>query len=108
MKLNISKEAVGKFVKGGLNIAVGLLVLGLPSLTRENVTVVARPTSEAKYSDAVQAIMNSFMLDSYKKEMIRVLKQDGNSEYYRAVIMTISSDMLDSYKRDIIKELSEK
>ena len=108
MKLNISKEAVGKIVRGGLNIAVGLLVLALPSLTRESVTVVARPASEAKYSDAVQAIMNSAMLDSYKREIVGLLKQDGDSEYYRTVIMTISSDMLDSYKRDVIKELSEK
>lgn len=108
MKLNISKGAVGKITRGGLNLAVGLLVLALPSLTRESVTVVARPASEAKYSDAVQAIMNSAMLDSYKREMIRVLKRDGDSEYYRAVIMTINSEMLDSYKRDILKELSEK
>ena len=108
MELNISKEAVGKFIKGGLNIALGLLVLGLPSLTRESATITTRPIREVKYSDAVQAIMRSFMLDSYKKEMIGLLKQDGDSEYYRAVITTISSDMLDSYKRDVIKELSEK
>ena len=108
MKLNISKEAVGKFVKGGANIALGLLVLGLPSLTRESVTVTTRHISEAKYSDAVQATMNSAMLDSYKREIVGLLKQYGDSEYYRTVIMTISSDMLDRYKRDVIKELSEK
>lgn len=61
----------------------------------------------ANYSKAVEAIVESNMLDSYKRDVMEMLKRDGDSDYYKAVISIVNSDMLDSYKRDMIETMSE-
>lgn len=63
---------------------------------------------EATYSDAVETILGSTMLDSRKIEAIDVVERDRDSEYYRSVIMTVKSSMLDSRKIEAIKKFSEK
>lgn len=107
-KFNISTETVGKVIKGGLNVAVGLLVLTWPSLIERSVTVMAQPACDVKYSDAVRVIMNSIMLSSYKEEALGILKRDGDAEYYKSVIMVIESNSLSSTKMDMMRKLSEK
>ena len=65
-----------------------------------------RKTREpANYGEAVKAIVNSDMLDSYKKEIMGMLSAYGRQEYYEAVIDIVNSDMLDSYKKEMIEQL---
>lgn len=61
----------------------------------------------ASYSKAVKAIVDSDMLDSYKRDVMEILKRDGDSDYYKAVISIVNGSMLDSYKRDMVESLSE-
>lgn len=93
-------HTIGKYVKAGCKFAAyGLLtVLSCSSITDEIVG----------YSDAVDAIINSDMLGSYKREAVDALLKDQDNEFYKAVIHIVNSDMLGSYKLDSIKRLCEK
>ena len=61
----------------------------------------------ASYGEAVKAIVHSDMLDSYKRDVVGLLKTNGDVEYYESVISIVNSNMLDSYKKEMVKTLSE-
>lgn len=105
---NIPKEQIGKIVKGGCKILLAAFAIALPSLIRENAKTVSYCVGEAKYSDAVNAILNSSMFDSSKTRAMELLKRDADSEYYKSVILAVNSEMFDSTKVQTIKMLSEK
>jgi hypothetical protein len=107
-KINISTEQIGKIVKGGCKLALAAFALALPSLIRENAKTVSYCIGEAKYSDAVNAILNSSMFDSSKTQAMELLKREADSEYYKSVIMAVNSDMFDSTKINTIRMISEK
>lgn len=107
-KLNITKEQVGQFVKTGLKLALGALVVSKTYFTRENVATVKCYIGEANYSDAVDAILSSSMFDSSKTKALDLLKRDGDAGYCKSVISTVNSSVFDSSKVQTIKTLSEK
>lgn len=106
-KLNVNWEPVGKFAKTTLEIVVyGALALASIKYS-ESITKSLNVDTRDTYGDAVEAIMDSGMLSSYKTEVIAMLKRNGTADYYRSVIRVIEDDsMLSSYKIDMVKTLS--
>lgn len=106
----IDWKDVGEKVSGFAIRVFELALIGsffLPS-RKSNVYVTTNCGSvPASYSGAAKAILESSMLDSYKRDVMEVLKPDGDAEYYKTVISIVNSSMLDSYKRDTIENLSE-
>lgn len=109
MRINISKEAVGRVVKAaGKCFVVGALAMLAPRFTtNRTVEDVTYYVGEVGYSDTVNVILNSSMLDYRKTEAITLLKRDGDSEYYKTVVSAVNSDMLDYRKLEIIRMLSK-
>lgn len=102
-------ESIGK---GVLSVCTGLAygaVLAVACGSKITIThkKIVNGVGDVNLSDAVDAIMNSDMFDSYKLDAVELLKTDGDSGYYKSVISAINSDMYDSYKIDVIKKLSE-
>ena len=108
MSINITGEQVGRIVKYGSKLVLGALVLRLLYSKNGEVVVVKDEDHEATYSDAVEAILHSAMLDSRKIEAIDIVERDQDNEYYKSIIMAVKSTMLDSRKIETIKKLSEK
>ena len=57
------------------------------------------------YSDAIDAITCSDMMDTYKRDALKLIKQNKSSNFYKSVVSIISSTMMDTYKIDAIKDL---
>ena len=100
----ISWEPVGKAAKkvgetlvAGLVVGVPVVLLGMADAKCNN--------QPATYSGAVDAIMHSDMLGSYKREAVALLKPDAGAEVYKSVISIVKSDALGSYKVDMIERL---
>ena len=108
MSINITGEQVGRIVKYGSKLVLGALALRLLYSKNGEVIVVKDEDHEATYSDAVEAILHSAMLDSRKIEAIDIVERDKDSEYYKSVIMAVKSTMLDSRKIETIKKFSVK
>lgn len=102
-------HTIGKYVKTGCKFAAyGLVtVLSYSSITDEILRKI-RYAGDIGYSDTVDAIMNSDMLGSYKREAVDTLLKDQDNEFYKAVVHIVNSDMMGSYKLDSIKRLCEK
>ena len=104
-RINVTKEQVELAVKYGCKlILVGLAFKSLWN-KRGDTLAVESCGHATGYSDAVDAILNSSMLDSSKRTVIGMLKHDEDLEYYKSVIMTINSNMFDSEKIRIIEKL---
>ena len=108
MSINMNKEQVGKIILGtGKVVLYGLSCLALIIPHVENsVSAVKDLTVKADYSGAIKAIMNSNMLDSYKKNLVEVIQKNQNEDYYKSVIEVINSNMLDSYKLETINKIT--
>ena len=98
---NIKNFAIGagNKIKNGVTLLVNELANNSNILKEQN-------NEPADYYKAVEAIVQSDMLDSYKQEMVKTLKQNANSSYYEAVISIINSDMLDSQIVKMVKTIS--
>ena len=60
------------------------------------------------YADAVNAIMDSNMFDSDKREAISALKTTANPNFYSSIVRIASDDtMFGSSKVELIRHLSE-
>ena len=106
--LHVNWKTVGGCTKAlGKGIAYGALLI-LACGTKIKIERTYNSCNPVGYYDAVNSIMESNMLDSYKREIVEMIKPDSNSDYYNSVISVLESNMLDSYKRDTIKTLSEK
>lgn len=109
-KINITKEKVGGAVKATGRFAIyGLSCLALILPHVENsIDAVKRCIVKANYSDTIKVIVNSNMLDSYKKEVINMVEKDKDEEYYKAIVEVVNSNMLGSYTVEAIKKICEK
>ena len=67
-----------------------------------------RNGTDPGYRDAIDAIVESGMLDSTKEEVAEVLKRNECAEYYRSVISIVNGGMMDSTKLNMIERLNEK
>lgn len=107
MKFKITKETVGNVVKiGGTAVLYGLASM-VSKISINDVIDHIRYSGNVSYSDAINAIMDSDMLGSYKKEAMALVKRAGDVEYYKAIIKIVKSDMLGSYKIEAITNLSK-
>lgn len=108
MNVKLNKEQVGKIIIGtGKVVICGLSCLALIIPHVENsISAVKRLTVKATYGGAVEAIMNSSMLSSYKQESIEALQKDRDADYYKSVIEIVNSSMLGSYKVETIKKIN--
>jgi hypothetical protein len=99
-------KKVGDFAVSVFELA---FICGLVLPSRKNNVYVTKNYGSvtADYNGAVRAIVKSNMLDSYKTDVMEMLKRNGNAGYYEAVIDIVNGDMLDSYKTDMIEALSE-
>lgn len=107
MAININKEQVCKIIVGtGKVIICGLSSLALiaPHIEK-SVGAVKRLTVKADYSGAIEAIMNSDMLGSYKRDAAEAVQKDKDASYYKSVIEVVNSNMLGSYKVETIKKI---
>jgi hypothetical protein len=104
----MNKDQVGRIIIGtGKAILCGLSCLALIVPHVDNsVSAVKRLTVEASYSGAIKAIMESNMLDSYKKIAVDVLLKNQDEDYYKAVIEVVNSNMLDRYKVETIEKIT--
>lgn len=100
----------GKACKNVCNFVVTTFTFGLTYMfmfsSPRNESRVTDDYIAAGYSTAAKAIVESDMLDHYKRDTMKILKRCGDSEYYKAVISIVNSDMADHYIRDIIGSLS--
>ena len=108
MKINVTKEQVEKILINGGKLALSALAIGVASLIKERATNVQYQFDSITFSDAVNAILASDMLDSRKTEAIELLERGESTDYYQAIISVIHSDMFDSRKIENIKMISEK
>lgn len=103
--MKINKEHVVKVAKGLGKLIVYGAVCAL-YLGHNNSKTEIYYHGPVGYSEVVQAIVESNMLDSYKREALELLSKDRDEVYYESMISVINSNMLDSYKIDAIKTLS--
>lgn len=105
--MKIDKESLKKFAIGAGKIFIfGSLTLLTMKFKTENqhIYYVERTDCE-DYNDAVDAIIESDMLDRYKNDALGMVKRNMDKEYYRAVASIARGDALDSYKVSMIKNL---
>jgi hypothetical protein len=110
MSIKLNKDQVGRIIIGtGKAILCGLSCLALIVPHVDNsISAMKRLTVEASYSGAIKAIMDSNMLDSYKKIAVDVLLKNQDEDYYKAVIEVVNSNMLDRYKVETIEKITTK
>lgn len=96
----------------GIKLALGMMVYGICSYISNNCGYCNHSErdrhyshSNATYSDAVNAIVNSDMFDAYKQEAISYVKKNQRADYYDGVIHIANSTMFDHYKSDAIRDL---
>lgn len=108
MSIKIGKEQVGRIIVGtGKVLVCGLSCLALIVPHVENsIHAVKRLTAKADYSGAIEAIINSDMMSSYKQDAIEAVQKNQEATYYKSVIEVINSNMLSSYKVETIKKIS--
>ena len=110
-KFRLSDEQlhnIGEGVKAGGRLAFYLLAAALScSSVTDEIKRKIRYSGDVSYSDAVNAIMDSNMLSSYKQEAVAALAKDRDKEFYKAVIHVVNSDMMGSYKGDAIKNMCD-
>lgn len=108
MSVKIDKEQVGKIIMGtGKVIICGLSSLALIAPhVEKGVGAMKRLMVKADYGGAVEAIMNSDMLGSYKRDAVEAVQKDKDAGYYKSVIEVVNSNMLGSYKVETIKKIS--
>lgn len=81
------------------------LALALSHVVSEMVRNNCNPNS-VTYNDAVEAIMDSYMASSYKREAVAALKRVESEDYYKAVIAVTNSWMAGSEQVETIRQMS--
>lgn len=107
MRFKITKESVGKAIKIGGMVGLYGLASMASKVSINDVIDHFRYSGDVSYSDAVNAIMESDMFDSYKKEAMKLVKKDSTIEYYKTVVTIVRSNMFSSYKLEAIANLNE-
>lgn len=107
MNISINKDKVMKYAKKGCEIAVYVGGIVLSYVSVRDVVDAVKYSGEVDYGDAVDAIMSSDMMSSYKEQAVTMLKKDADSQFYKAIIRVVKSDMMSSYKCDTIRKMCE-
>lgn len=111
-KLNLSIDKkkldnIGKIAKKSCEIVGYAAGVVLSYVSVRDVLDTIKYSGEVKYSDAVDAIMSSDMLSSYKEKAVVTIPKGEDSQFYKAIIRVAKSDMMSSYKCDTIKKMCE-
>jgi hypothetical protein len=103
----ITKGAIGGAVKVICKVVLyGSAIANCSNLT-DNIIDKVRYSRNVKYSDAIDVIVNSNMLDNYKNEALGLVKKNEDTEYYKAIIKIVKSDMLGSNRLVAIANLNK-
>ena len=102
-----AEKVAGYFVTGCKVVVpfIGMTLIG--KMSEINTTNSNKFYRYADYGDAVEAVIESDLIGSYKKEIIDMLDKNGTIEYYRSVITIINSDLIGSYKKEMIANLTK-
>lgn len=101
----MANENVKQFAKSFCNLVVFGALMVLPRVLHVECVLGEHERKRVGYYDAVQAIMETGMFASDKREMISVMKQNASEGYYKAVISIAKSSMFASDKIETIKTL---
>lgn len=104
LKLNVSRETVGRIIKGVSNVAVFAAMIGLPNLVKRDAKEMMPVNKIVEYDDVIGAIMNSSMLGSDKVKAANIVKH-ANRDIHRAAIQVIESNLLSSDKLKVIERI---
>lgn len=98
---------IGNFAKESCEVIAPIVGLMLASKLTNAAVDVSNFNRKVGYSDAVEAITNSFMCSDDKAKAVSTLRRDGNSEFYKAVINITDSFMCSDDKLKAIQNMSE-
>lgn len=104
-KFNIDTKKIGNVIKTGGSLVLYAAVVMLPYVSSKDVFNKIRYSGNVKYSDAINAILNSSMYSSDKGKLTSILPKDANADLYRAVIQVANSDIFSSDKVKMIKDI---
>lgn len=102
----LNVKPIGNFVKGVCKVIGYGALLALACGVK--IEYEHHESGAAKYSDAVDAIVNSNMWSSDKAAAIAALDRDANEDLYKAVIHVAKGTMWSADKVDMIKKLCKK
>ena len=107
--MTIDKDTIKKIAIGvGKVFAYGSLTLLSMKLSKEAKDIYYGEFVDCEgYSDAVDAIIESDMLDCYKRDALTMVKRNMDANYYKAVAAVANGDALDCYKVEMIQNLYE-
>ena len=95
---------------GGIiaTIVVGNVLSHCRSINTETTDSEPKTDDRTSYSDAVNAIMNTEMLSTWKQEMINAISTDMSEDIYNPIICIAQDEhMLNAVKRDTVLKICE-
>ena len=95
---------------GGIiaTIVVGNVLSHCRSINTETTDSEPKTDDYTSYSDAVNAIMNTEMLSTWKQEMINAISTDMSEDIYKAIVCIARDEhMLNAVKRDTVLKICE-
>lgn len=101
----MTNENVKQFAKNLCSFAVFGALMVLPRVLHVEYVTGEHEHKGVGYYDAVQAIMETGMFASDKREMVSVMKQNASEDYYKAVISIAKTGMFASDKIEMVKTL---
>lgn len=105
--MRVDKEKVGRLLKNGLSWAAFAAITVLPRLPQlKNVSDEIRyDYGSVKYSDVINAILNSNIYSGNKAEMVAIVPKDADKDTYKSIIRVVKSNMYAGDKVEIIKDI---
>ena len=95
---------------GGIiaTIVVGNVLSHNRNTNNETTDSEPKTDDRTSYSDAVNAIMNTEMLSTWKQEMINAISTDMSEDIYKAIICIAQDEhMLNAVKRNTVVKICE-
>ena len=95
---------------GGIiaTIVVGNVLSHNRNTNNETTDSEPKTDDRTSYSDAVNAIMNTEMLSTWKQEMINAISTDMSEDIYKAIVCIAQDEhMLNAVKRDTVTKICE-
>ena len=96
---------------GGIiaTIVVGNVLSHSRSINTETTDSEPKTDNTVSYSDAVNAIMSTEMLSTWKQEMINAISADMSEDIYKAIVCIAQDEhMLNAVKRDTIIDICDR
>lgn len=102
----MNKRVLKEFANGVCSIALAAAGLIFREKVAKAVTsLYAKPES---YGDAVEAIMNSSLFSDSKREALRLVQKDRDSDYYGSIIKVVNSSAFSDTKLEMLEILNQK